>query len=199
MTPKSPRPYLLTKYPREIVDAFNSWYQNHNTSKRETYISPRRLDMMMDVYTNTQSLDLLEKSVPNIETVDFKALVNRIAVAEGKITPGDDLKEECSKPEWWTKDTVQRNVGDIAELIVQNPNDPFVVDNASNFIRDQRIGAEIIAKDFGDIVVALHSANPVKIDEWKEKWGKSKTSQVRSYLRSQANSDDSFKAVSRYI
>jgi hypothetical protein len=200
LKPKSPRSYLLTKYPRNLVDAFNSWYSNQNIGKRESYISPRRLDMMMDVYTKTNSLDLLERSIPDSVEVDFQALKNRIAVAEGKITPGDNLKEELSKPEWWTKDTVSRNVADISDFIKKNPNDPFVLDHASNFIRDGRLGAESIAKEFGDIVTAIYGASPGKIDEWKEKWGKSKTSQVRSYLRAQMNSgDDSYKEIAGYI
>jgi len=197
LTPKSPRAYLLTKYPRNLVDAFSSWWSNHNTAKREEYISPRRLDMMMDIYTKTGSLDLLEHAIHDTIEVDFQALKDRIAVAEGKAKPGANLKEKMVKADWWTKDTVSRNVPDVAEYIVNNPNDPFVVDNASEFIKETRIGAEALALEYGEILLAIHKANPSKIDDWKTKWGKSKISQTRSFLRQRAQSDEDYKEISK--
>jgi hypothetical protein len=195
LTPKSPRGYLLTKYPRNLVDAFTSWWSNHNTAKREEYISPRRLDMMMDVYVKTGSLDMLKLAVHNTLEVDIDILINRIAVAEGKAKPGANLKDKLSKADWWTKDTVGRNIPDVADYINENPNDPFVVDNASEFIKETRIGAEALALEYGELLLAIWKANPGKVDDWKTKWGKSKISQTRSFIRQRSQSDDAYKEL----
>ena len=170
-----------------------------NSSKRETYISPRRLDMMCDVYHRTGSIDLLKLTVPDSVSVDFKALQKRIAVAEGDISPEDNFKEEISEVEWWTKENVGSRVKEVSEYITNNPNDPFIVDHASTFIEKKRIGAPDLVNDYGDLLIAVHNANPGKVNEWVEDWGRSKVSQVRSFLRHKAKTDDTYRGISEAL
>lgn len=182
MTPKPPLDYLRGSFDPKLAEAFCDWWNGHNNGTREYYVSPRRLEYMIDVYSKTNSIDILRKTIPPDEAIDFAALKKGILRAEGKLKVEDKSMAQFNDPAAWTKESVVDSAEQIAEYIRKNPNDPVFVDNAVTYLSG-RIGFTICANELLPVMLALHQSAPAHLAKIKDAWNPTKNSQFRNALR----------------
>jgi len=189
MTPKPPLDYLKGSYDGKLAEAFCDWWNGHNNGKREFYVSPRRLEYMIEVYSNTGSLDILRKTIPPDEAIDFGALKKLIQKAEGKIKVEDQDMARFNDRANWTKDAVITDLTEITEYVYEHPNDPVFIDNATSFLSG-RVGFSVCANDIAELFVALHEKSPTHLSKVKQAWNPTKASQFRTALRDRVKKMD---------
>lgn len=181
--PRSPKAYLKQKYDSGLVDAFILWWSNHKSGKREYYCSPRRLEYMIDIYSRTNSFDLLKRSVPHGTVMDWAMLKSNIDMFEsgediGKMSSTENIVTRMQQQTFWNKKNVDANLDVITKHFETNPNDALTGEMFRNMLAtDPRIGVVFLNK-WIDLMAMRCESDPLLIPEIKKTWKADKVRQV---------------------
>lgn len=187
INPKSPAAFLKESYDPSLVDAFVLWWGNHNNSKREYYVSPRRLEYMIDIYTKFGTFEMLKHSVPPSALLDWANLKANIKIAEaggdlGVSIANQSFTEQIQNQPFWTKKNVAANADKLREHFKANPNDALASNQFKNFLgNNPRTGMPFI-KAWSDMMVERYDADPNFFEDMKKSWDSKKIRQVSNWL-----------------
>lgn len=149
--PKVSVSYFKKIFGDGVAKALVSWWHEQNTKKRDSYVSPRRLEMMGEVWVKTQKAEALRAALPPGEVFDTSKLIE--ALREAMLTPEqkealkvkeaeaqkqaaanakvlktkeqEALKARIANINSWTKSEYRnvKNVSAVAAALVANPTD----------------------------------------------------------------------------
>lgn len=91
--------YFSDKYNRDVAKSVKKWYNDYNNTNankssknKVVYISPRRMDKLVNVFQKVPTLDSIKGSLPEGTTGNINGLFNDLNVALGFVKPEDVAK-----------------------------------------------------------------------------------------------------------
>lgn len=115
--------YFSNKYNRDVAKAVKKWYKDYNmtnanksSKNKKVYISPRRMDKLVNVFQKVPTLGSIKGSLPEGTTGNINGLFNDLNVALGFVKPEDVPKAKA-------KDTTAKKKSSITlkDIAVMDP------------------------------------------------------------------------------
>lgn len=183
--PKAPTAYLKERYDSALVDAFILWWGNHKSSKREYYVSPRRLEYMIENYATFGTFEMLKHSVPPGALLDWNNLKSNIKVAEAGGDVGDistdSFPDKIKTQQFWTKKNVAENYSTLESYFDANPNDAIAGQQFHNFlVNNPRIGMPFI-KSWMPLILKREEVDTSLLTDIRGAWSFKKVRQIANF------------------
>lgn len=188
--------YFKEKFGPEIGNALVSWWSGINQSKRGNYLSPRRLELIGQVWNATQSAEALKAAMPPGGVFEVKKLAD--ALRDASLTPEERSKFEQEREKAleaaklaeaqrianianWTRqeitDVARRP--DIIKALTENPTDVNLHTKIADVLATGISPANLFSTVYIDMLLALSESSLTSaLGSWKA----AKTSQGRNEL-----------------
>lgn len=145
--------------PRPVAKALKEWWDDHNASKRDSYISPRRLHIIGKVFMAHKTKRSIQQAMIPDSTTDVNKLYQMLRAA---VDPNrkDDRKGtlgESAAFDFSDKAKVKADKDKIVKFLQDNQDAFMTHDAASKFLR-RGMGGTVLVDEYADMLDSLKPA-----------------------------------------
>lgn len=178
-----PRPsvaYMSQHMSEPVAKAINAWFNDHNNSKRESYISPRRLVKLGRVFEITRNEAALVQALPPGGDYDSKKLYKMLEeAADPNKKAMRDKKAINNQPNSdfeYTTAGISNKQDKIQKYLSENPLD-LATHKAVAEVFESGISGSFLTTRFGGVINAL---TPPVLESLIQSYDQPKQSQMRT-------------------
>lgn len=186
-------PYFVAKFGPEKGKVLVTWHASQKQAKREAYISPRRLEIIGDVWEATKSLEAMRQAMPPGHVFEVRKLVD--ALREAEMTPEAKAKikaaADAKAATKLAKEAARvQNVINWSEKELRSPaNIPALASALTAAPTDEKLHRHVMSayqsnfgvqRIFGEFLPVVKNVDLKELNNVMGTWTPTKLSQARS-------------------